>query len=202
MSFLIGLAVIISIVSAAQYAWSAWRGLSRPNPVSWFFWGLVPLITFFAQLEKGIGLVSIVSLALAIANLGIMVIAIYKQGLRVHLNPLTISCIIAASTGIVAWGITDEPELAIAFSIIADIFASLPTFVKVYRDRTSEYPMPFMLSGIVMILTLLSVSEWRFAAYGFALYCLLSNVIIASLAIVAYRPQTRRQLAAIPKIDM
>lgn len=167
------------------------RGLSRPNPVSWFFWGTIPVITFFAQLDKGVGLVSVVTLVLGVTNISIMAISIYKNGLMAHLTTSTICCALAAGGGVVMWLITKEPEAAIVCSIIADIFACMPTLAKTYFNHKSEYAPPYLLSAIVMALTLGSVQSWHFAAYGFALYGLISNMIIYMLAITPYRPFDR-----------
>lgn len=92
------------------------------------------------------------------------------------------TCGLLALLGIALWKITLVPELAIAFSILADIFATLPTLHKAYYDRESEYAWPYMLSIFSMIITLLTVHEWIFAVYAFPLYMLAVNAVLFCFA--------------------
>jgi len=48
------------------------------------------------------------------------------------------ACGAAALIGLVLWYITSDGTLAIAFSIIADFFAAIPTFKKSYTHPESE----------------------------------------------------------------
>lgn len=168
--------VLIRLISGGRYAWGVLNGKARPNPVTWFLWGLTPLIACAAQWHSGLTAQSVVLLALGISPLAVACIAVTKQGFRQHVTPFTVGCGLIALIGIVLWRVTTQPELAIICSILADIFATLPTLQKAYHDPASEYPLPYLLSMISMILTLLTIQAWQFTAYAFPLYMLGINL--------------------------
>ncbi|SRR6266498_1543474 len=192
--------VIIRLWSGTQYAWGVLRGKARPNAVTWFLWGLTPLITFFAQLQYGWSGQSFVLLALALSPLVICTIAFIKSPGRYHFTPLSITCGLLALLGIALWQITSVPELAIVFSILADIFATLPTLHKAYYDQGSEYAWPYMLSMFSMVITLLTIHEWIFAVYAFPLYMLAVNAVLfcfAAFPIRTWWQLSRKRLLAL-----
>lgn len=174
----ISLAIILRLSSGAQYTWSVITGKSRPNPITWFFWGLTALITFFAQLSEGLTNLAIVSLALAIGPLAVSIIATLRGHLRAHLNKFNFICMTITVIGIILWRITDNADVAIMFSIIADATISLPTLTKGFKDPESEYIIPYFLSIVSMTITLLTITEWSFTAFAFPMYMLLINVAL------------------------
>jgi len=185
--------IAIRLIGGTQYAWGVATGKARPNPITWFLWGLTPLIAFAAQVQYEFTAQSLVLLALAASPLIISALAIIKYGLREHLNLFSVTCGVLAGIGIVLWQVTSVPELAIIFSIAADIFATLPTLRKAYRDPGSEYAWPYAWSVLSMIITLLTVQEWVFLVYAFPLYMLLINVLLFIFAAVPLRARRRRR---------
>jgi hypothetical protein len=100
-----------------------------------------------------------------------------------------------AGVGILLWQITNDPVLAIVFSIAADILASLPTIRKAYYDPDSEYEYPYLLSAISMVITLLTIKSWAFTTYAFPLYMLVINVVLFGFCARPLRvPETIRQI--------
>lgn len=176
------LSVLIRLVSGGRYAWGIVRGKARPDPVTWLLWAVTPLIAFIAQLQQGLTIQSAVLLALFISPAVICVLAIAKQGFWRYLTPFTLCCAAVALAGIVLWRITDQPAVAIAFAILADIFATLPTLRKSYLDPSSEYALPYLLSAFSMIVTLLTIRDWSFVVYAFPLYMLAVNLVLAAFA--------------------
>lgn len=174
----------IRLVSGGQYARGVLKGKASPNPVTWFLWGLTPLIAFFAEIHHGFSGQSAVLLALSITPLIIAGLGVKICGLRRYLTPFTLGCGAIALLGIVLWRITALPELAIIFCILADIFATLPTLQKAYHDRSSEYGLPYLISALSMAITLLAISSWAFTVYAFPLYMLLINVTLLSFAVL------------------
>ena len=179
--------VAIRLFGGAQYAWGVWRGRARPNPITWFLWGLTPLITFFASLQYGLKPQSLVLLALAASPLAVSAVAVLKHDMREHFTPFSLTCGLFALAGIALWQATAIPELAIIFSIVADIFATLPTLRKAYKRPESEYAWPYFMSVLSMAVTLLTIKQWQFAVYAFPLYMLLVNVVLWSFAAIPWR---------------
>jgi len=176
------LSVLIRLVSGGRYAWGITRGKASPNPVTWLLWAITPLIAFIAQLQHGLALQSVVLLALFASPAVVTILTVRRQGFRRYLTPFTLVCAAIAAAGIVLWRITDHPEIAIAFAILADIFATLPTLVKSYRDPSTEYALPYLLSAGSMLVTLLTIRDWTYTVFAFPLYMLAINLVLATFA--------------------
>jgi len=184
--------VAIRLGGGGRYAWGVLKGKARPNPVTWFLWGVTPIITLFASLPQGFNGQSIVLLALGASPLVTCYLAVRRQGIRCYLTPLTIGCAAVAVFGIILWQTLSRPELAVLCSIVADTFAGLPTMHKSYNDPNSEYALPYLLSILSMAVTLLTVQTWTFTVFAFPLYMLLSNVVLFALAALPIRSIIRR----------
>jgi len=183
--------LIIRLFSGGKYAVGVLRGIARPNPITWFLWGLTSLIAFCAQLGD-LQAQSFVTLALGVTPIAISVVAIAKNGLRAHCTRFTLSCGLCALIGIALWQITDNPVMAIVFAIIADIMASLPTLKKSYGDPASEYAFPYLLSVFSMVITLLTIRSWVFIIYAFPLYMLCINGMLYGFAALPIRAHVTR----------
>lgn len=187
-------AVAIRLIGGAAYAQAVIKGRAKPNPITWFFWGVVPMIVFVAQVTEGAWIAAIMSLALGISPMVIFLLSLKKNWSRAHFTPATTACAVVAAGGIVAWQLTDNPMLAILFSIIADIFASIPTIIKAYAHPKSEVALPYVLSMVSMVITLFTITQWTLAAYAFPVYMLLINLVIFSVVYFKLgRPHHRLQ---------
>src|SRR5690554_429016 len=58
------LAIIFNIASSYSYLKAVILGHAKPHKVTWFLWALAPLVGFSAQLAQGVGLVSLMTLAI------------------------------------------------------------------------------------------------------------------------------------------
>lgn len=190
-AWVIVFSIAIRLFSGGRYAWGVVKGWAKPNPITWFLWGLTAMIAFVAQMYEGVGVQAIVTLVLGVSPLVVFGLAVKKHGFFVHFTPLTIFCTAVAVVGIILWQVTNSPVLAITFSIIADTFAGLPTLVKAYKDPSSEYPLPYLLSIVSMGIVLLTITEWTFVASAFIIYMLVSNIFLFIAAAVPLRKMLR-----------
>ena len=49
---------VIASGGSLAYLYLTIKGKVKPNKITWFFWGLFPLIAFSAQIYQGVGLVA------------------------------------------------------------------------------------------------------------------------------------------------
>ena len=91
--------IAIRLIGGAQYAWGVVVGKARPNPITWFLWGLTPLIAFFAQLQNGLNAQALVLLALATSPLVISALTVIKYGVREHFTGFSVTCGVLALSG-------------------------------------------------------------------------------------------------------
>jgi hypothetical protein len=173
-------AVILRVLAGLDYLLATLKGQAQPNPVTWLFWGLAPLVAFVAQIQKTIEPSAWVTLALSVGPLLIFIISLTKRH-RWKVGFFDILCGASAGVGIVLWQITSDPILAITFGIVADILGGVPTIVKSYVAPSSEKATPYLLSVASMVLTLATIQSWRFIDYAFPVYILLINLLLFGL---------------------
>jgi hypothetical protein len=55
------LGVILSFFGSISYLIDTVKGKAKPNRISFFFWGLAPLIAFSAEIKQGVGMASLMT---------------------------------------------------------------------------------------------------------------------------------------------
>ena len=179
----IAVAIALRLIGGFAYLRATARGRAHPELISWFLWAATPMIAFSAELSAGIGSVALVTLALGVSPLLVFVTALIKRTGTLRFDLFNICCVVLSVTGVALWRLTSDPELAIVLVIMADIASVVPTIRKIIRAPHTEYPVTYGLSAVAMILTLLTITKWQFAAYAFPLYILAINIVIVSFII-------------------
>lgn len=184
------IAAALRLTSGASYAWAVIKKGAKPNPITWFFWALAPIIVFFAQLAEGVGAELIITFALGFGPFVIFILSLFYSRDHSHFTPSTIICGILAAIGIILWLTTNDPMLAIVFSILADICGSIPTIIKIWHKPHSEYIPAYGITMISMAITALTITDWRFASFAFPAYIFLINSVILAtgLAGLHFKP--------------
>lgn len=180
--------MLIGIIAGLGYAWDTFKGRAKPNRVSFFLWFLTPTIAFSAQVSQGVGLLALQTLSQGLLPLLILFASFKSRSGAWKITKFDICCGLLSVVGIALWLITKSGNLAIVFSIVADSLAALPTMVKAYKSPESEVLWLWLVTAIGAGISLLTITTWTFANYGFIGYLLLSNLITASL--IAFRPRS------------
>lgn len=175
------------------YLTATLQGKTKPNPVTWLLWGIVPMIAFAAELQAGVGTVAIVTLALGTSTLLVFAATMYKNPRSFELRGFNLLCALIALAGIALWATTNNPQLAIAAMILADFSSSLPTVKKTWSNPASEFSPSYLVSVLSMIITLLTITDWRFAAIAYPIYVLFMNLLIFALANRKIKKKRRRK---------
>jgi hypothetical protein len=171
------IAVALRLTSSGQYAVAVLRRRARPNIVTWFLWGLTPMIAVVAQLDRP-GHEVLVTFMIGLGPLVVAAFALCTDRSASRLTPFTLLCAGAALVGIVLWQLTDRPALAIVFCIVADVFATLPTLRKAYADPGSEYAPSYLVSVLAALAAFGVIEHRDFTAAGFPLYLFLIDAVL------------------------
>jgi hypothetical protein len=188
-------AVSLRLAGGLAYVYDIAKKGAKPNPITWFTWSLAGLITFAAQLAEGVGISALATLAIGVSPLVIFSAAMIKGRDASSFSPVNLICGLLAILGIMLWAITDNPNLAIIFSIIGDIFGGIPTITKVFRRPTSEPKKPYLLTMMAMLLVVLTIDHWNFATYAFPIYIFCINAIIFFLALTKIGLRAKQKAA-------
>lgn len=175
------LAIALRLLSGGNYLLATWRGRVRPNAITWFFWGIAPLIAFIAQIQEGVGLAAWMSLGLAVGPLAICCTSIIRRDARWKITRFDMACGLFAIAGLILWQLTDNPLVAIWFAIGADIAGGVPTIRKIYTHPHTEKPLPYFLTILSMVITLFTIQNWNVASAAFPIYILLINIVLFTL---------------------
>lgn len=173
---------LLSIYGTWHYLIDTLKGKTQPNRVSWLFWALAPLIAFWAEINKGVGIHSLMTFIVGFNPLLVFIASFLNKNSYWKLSKMDYFYGGLALLGMVLWQITGEGNLAILFSILADGFAAIPTVVKSWHDPESENPSVYFYSMLNAGITMLTIKIWDFAHWGFPVYifgiCALLYVLI------------------------
>lgn len=154
------------------------RGSIRPDRVSLALWSIPALLSFTIACING---ASWSAIPLLFAGAGPLVI-LFLTFLSRH-KPWSIQTIdyISAPFSIIAillWVLTDHPMLAVAFAIVADSAAALPTIIKAWKAPYTESIMFYVLGGIGNAIGLVTLQVWSFETAAFGVYLSVLGVIM------------------------
>ncbi|MDE2591183.1 MAG: hypothetical protein KGL95_16115 [Patescibacteria group bacterium] len=175
---LILLGIFINGVGTASYVVGTVRGNIKPNKVTFFVWSLAPLVAFFAQIHKGVGIQSWMTLSVGIFPLSVFTASFINKKSHWKLYPRDVVCGLLSVCGLVLWYLTHEPNVAIVLSLFSEGFATLPTIIKSYYYPETEIGWPWLASVVSGVLTLITISIWNFATYSFPLFYTAEMIII------------------------
>ncbi len=184
------LGALITVAGSASYARDTLRGRTQPNRVSWMLWTVAPLIAFAAEVVQGVGLESLLTLAVGVGPLLVVIASFLDPNAYYRLTRFDGVCACLSLAALVAWALTGTGNIAIVFSILADLFGLIPTLRKAHRDPQTESASAFLASGCGAVITLLTVAPgaWIFANVGFPLYVLAADVTLSTILL----PRRRR----------
>lgn len=141
-------------------------------------WSLPPLITFFAQMQQGVGVQSFMALSLGILPLIVFVASFFNKKANWEISAFDLTCGSFSVIGLILWQLTHIGNIAILFSIFSDGLATLPTVVKAYQHPETEWALPWLGSAAGGFFTLIPIHTWNFQTGGFALYYTVAMFLI------------------------
>src|ERR1700735_3119983 len=125
---------VVNFIACLGYVRAIFKGEAAPNRVTWFLWALVPLIAGAAQLRAGVGISTLVVLAVGVGP-AVVVLASFARGTGLwKLGPFDFLCGACALAALALWAITGDPIIAIVLSIVGDFAAALPTLRKAWLE--------------------------------------------------------------------
>ncbi len=173
---------IVASLGGFYYLYETITGKSQPNRVTWILWGVFPMITFIAQRAQGVEGVSWVTFVSGFTPLLVFAASFLNKKAYWKSRTLDYYLMLAAIVGIIMWAITDNPNLAIALALLADLLAAIPTVIKCYQHPETESWVAYGISMIGFAIGLLSVQTWNFENSAFVIYLTAINTIMAAFS--------------------
>jgi len=166
-SFFGVLGSIIAILAFVPYLWHMYKGTTKPHVVSWFLWGLLQVIAFFAQVSRGAGAGAWVTGVTAGLCWLIAFLAMMKGETTITRSDRYVFA--GALAGVVLWQVTNNPVYAAILVTVTDMLAFIPTYRKGYCKPNEETSSQFAISAIrslfsVVALESYSLTTWLYPA--------------------------------------
>jgi hypothetical protein len=188
---------LIASLGGLYYLCETITGKAQPNRVTWLLWGLFPMIIFVAQRAQGVEGLSWVSFAAGFTPLLVVTASFFNKKAYWKSEPRDYYLMAAAVVGIVLWAITDNPNLAILFSLLADLLAGIPTLIKSYKHPASESWLAYAISTVGFGISILAIQTYTFENCVFVTYLLIIN---GAFALLASRGRSDKSQVQDPKL--
>ena len=194
-----------SLVGAVLYARDTVRGITHPNRVTWLLWGAIPMVTFAAELQAGVGLRSLMTLAIGVGPLIVLAASFMNRTAVWRIGTLDYVCGALSVGGLAVWLVTRQGLVAIAASIAADALAAVPTIRKAWLAPETESASAYLggfVSGVITLLTVrvVTAAEVAFPAYIVAIAGLELGLVTARVGprLRRRRNEVTRETVAVP----
>lgn len=178
----------LSVLAFFPYIRSIIKGQTKPSAASWWTWFFITSVTVASSWSAGASWnVLALPLWLCFSQLLVAVLSIkYGDNNWDLWNKI---CVGGASFGVALWLITGQPLVALAVSIIADLFASIPNIRHVLKNPEQENRTGWILGWGSAVFEIFAVSQWTLAESSWAVYFFLNMTVVL---IVLWRTSFRR----------
>lgn len=177
-SILLVLSAILVAVGPITYAASIIKGETKPHRMTRFILAFVLTLNFLSILSAhgNVG-ADVFAGITCIQSLVILGMSLWR-GMG-GTSKFDWICFGIAALGIIGWKVTGDPITGVWFSVLADLSAYLPAFVKTYHHPQTESPWYYIFSGLAAFFSLIAYKIE--AASIFQIYILICVLIMLGL---------------------
>jgi hypothetical protein len=159
-------AALIGAGGVTGYIRDTIRGNTFPHRVTWFLWGLIPLVTLVVQLRAHVGVQTFMTLSYFVTPTAVVVVSFAARRGSWAVTPFDWACGGICLTAVAVYAATLKGNLAITLLLTAELFAALPTVRKSWKAPETETWTVFLAGFVSSIITLLTVTHWTFPTYA------------------------------------
>jgi len=187
------LAGVIGVADTIPYVRDTLRGSTRPHRGTWLIWAVLAVVVCLSQRADGASWSLILAASQAVLTSLIFVLAIRRgQG---GASATELVMIAVAGAGVIGWILADEPIVATACVVAADLIGTAMMMPKTYRDPESETLVTFALASLAGALAAGAVGVLDVSLLLYPIYYCVAN---AAVALVIH--QRRRVAHATPPL--
>lgn len=177
---------IIGLLAFIPYMYALYKGTAKPHCFTWFLWGLMMGIAFFAQIKGGAGPGAWVTAASAFAYTSIGIFGLFRGEKNItRTDWITLFFALAA---IPLWYITKNPLYSVLLISAIDVMAFIPTYRKSWTKPYEEPISTFALTALALFLSIVAMDEINMITAFYPATLGLTDVIFVILLI------TRRKI--------
>ncbi len=186
-----GAAVALGLFGYVFYVRGILQGKVKPHAFSWFVWGLLTAIAFFAQIAEGGGAGAWVTGVTALCSFGFAAVGLGASS-RVFIAKSDWAFFIVSLLTIPIWYFTGNPLWSVIIITIVDAVAFAPTFRKAFLNPETENGWTYTLSSFKFVVALFALESftWTTALYPASL--VLANLVFVLMLV--WRIQTKKRV--------
>jgi len=171
------LAGVVGVADTIPYVRNTVRGLTRPHRGTWLIWGVLAIVVCLSQRADGASWSLIMAAVQAVLTSVIFVLSIrHGEG---GLSPTEAVMIALAGGGVIGWIVADEPVIATACVVAADLIGAAMMVPKTYRDPGSETLVTFAFASLGGLLAAGAVGAPDLSLLLYPVYyCLVNGAIV------------------------
>jgi hypothetical protein len=173
------LAVLVGIADTIPYVRDTLRGVTRPHRGTWLIWSVLAIVVCLSQRADGASWSLLMVAAQALLTSLIFVLAIRRGEGGISASDQLMIAI--AAGGVIGWMIAEEPIIATACVVGADVIAAALMIPKTYRDPDSETLATFAFASLGGLLAAGAVGMPDLSLLVYPIYFCLVNGAIAIL---------------------
>ena len=173
------LAGALAIADTVPYVIDTVRGSTRPHRGTWLIWAVLAIVVYASQRADGASW-SLVMVAVQAALTSLIFLLAIRRGTG-GLSTPELVMIAVAGVGVVGWIAVQEPILATACVVAADLIGAAMMTPKTYRDPDSETLATFVLASVAGALAMGAVGTLDVSLLLYPTYFCLANGAIALL---------------------
>jgi len=189
------LAGVVAVADFLPYLRDTLHGTTRPQRGTWLIWGVLAIVALISQRADGASWSLIMAAAQAVLTTFIFVLSIRRGEGGMSAGEVLIIAI--AFSGVVGWMLADEPVVATACVVAADLIGVALMVPKTYRDPHSETLATFALASLGGALAAGAVGRIDLALLLYPLYFFVANGAISVLIYSRRAALRRRGLASL-----
>jgi hypothetical protein len=172
---------LIGVADTIPYVRDTLRGATRPHRGTWLIWGVLAVVVSGSQYADGASWSLVMAGVQAVLTMLIFALSIrHGEG---GVTPPELVMIGIASVGVVGWIVADEPLVATACVVVADLIGAALMVPKTYRDPESETLVTFAFASLGGALAAGAVGALDVSLLLYPVYYCLVNGAIAVLIV-------------------
>ncbi len=170
----------LQLLGSLYYFWETLAGRIKPNRVTWLLWSAVPFIAVAAELKAGVGWAVLPVFLNGFIPLLVFGASFYNKSAYWRLGIFDYLCGFLSILALALWLISGSAAVAIGFSILADLFAAVPTLIKSWKAPSSESALAYGGTIAGGITGIIGSQSFTFIESGFLVYIVIINTVFVA----------------------
>jgi hypothetical protein len=179
--YLVFVGAALQLIGGMNYFINTLKGKTKPNRVTWLLWSVAPIVGGIAAITNGATWAIIPVVMAGVPELLIFFASFINKKAYWKLGKGDYLCGAFAVLALILWAITKDANIAIIFSIIADVLAAIPTIMKSWSHPETESGLNFILGTLAQVTGLIAIENWTFSEASFGMYLFLMDSLLVAI---------------------